>query len=443
LVEATILKKVASAGRRLGNAIVHRTRPWRNAGVDHLKDLFALVRVGVRRFALVEGQAASCSGRKRILIIDELVPDPLFGAGYPRAFEIVRSLVKAGHQVSVYPMTSKPAEIARMTSMLAGAVSFYPGEGWRGLRRLLWTEGTTFDTLFISRPDPMRCFVDTTWRPSRRSVAPPVIYDSEAVLSQREARRRALFGPAWSDDEYNAALDAELGLARSASAVTAVSRRDGLVIQSVLKTPVFVLPHSVDARAGTIPFEERKDFLFVGRLTGSSFYSPNVDSVVWFVTQVMPILDELMGSSYKFHIAGLIDAPELAGLLSDRVVLHGVVENLDPLYGRCRVFVAPTRFAAGIPLKVVEALGRGVPCVVTPLLAEQLSLESDALPTGASPRQFAEQCMILHTDPEAWHRARDSGIAHVRRSYSPDAFDRVVTEAFGYVDGLRRPRTGP
>jgi glycosyltransferase involved in cell wall biosynthesis len=274
-------------------------------------------------------------------------------------------------------------------------------------------------------------------------VTPPVIYDSEAVLSQREARRRALFGPAWSDDEYNAALDAELGLARSASAVTAVSRRDGLVIQSVLKTPVFVLPHSVDARAGTIPFEERKDFLFVGRLTGSSFYSPNVDSVVWFVTQVMPILDELMGSSYKFHIAGLIDAPELAGLLSDRVVLHGVVENLDPLYGRCRVFVAPTRFAAGIPLKVVEALGRGLPCVVTPLLAEQLSLESDALPTGASPRQFAEQCMILHTDPEAWHRARDSGIAHVRRSYSPDAFDRVVTEAFGYVDGLRRPRTGP
>jgi glycosyltransferase involved in cell wall biosynthesis len=442
LVVATILKKVASGGRRLRNAIVHRTRPWRNAGVDHLKDVFALVRVGVRRFALVERPAANGSGRKRILMIDELVPDPLFGAGYPRAFEIIRSLVKAGHQVSVYPMTSKPAEIARMTSMLAGAVSFYPGEGSRGLRRLLWTEGTTFDTLFISRPDPMRCFVDTAWRLSRRSLAPPVIYDSEAVLSQREARRRALFGPAWSDDEYKAALDAELGLARSASAVTAVSRRDGSVIQSVLEAPVFVLPHSVDAKGDTIPFEERNDFLFVGRLTGSSFHSPNVDSVVWFVTRVMPVLDELMGSSYKFHIVGLVDAPELAGLLSDRVVLHGVVENLDPLYGRCRVFVAPTRFAAGIPLKVVEALGQGIPCVVTPLLAEQLSIEGDALPTGASAREFAEQCKLLHTDPTAWKRARDSGIEHVQRSYSPEAFDRVLTEAFDYVDGLRRPCTG-
>jgi glycosyltransferase involved in cell wall biosynthesis len=437
-----MFKKVARGGRRVRNGIVHRARRLRLAAVEDLKDAFALIRVVLRRFPLFARPVANGTAPKRILMIDELVPDPLFGAGYPRAFEIVRSLVKAGHQVSVYPMTSKPAEIARMTSMLAGSVSFYPGEGSRGLRRLLWTEGTRFDTLFISRPHVMRCFVDTTRRMSRRSRRPPVIYDSEAVLSQREARRRALFGPAWSDEEYNAALGLELGLARSASAVTAVSRRDGLVIQSVLEAPVFVLPHSVGAKAGTRAFEERMDFLFVGRLTGSSLHSPNVDSVVWFVTQVMPLLDELMGAGYKLHIVGLMDAPEIAGLLSDRVVLHGVVENLDLLYGRCRVFVAPTRFAAGIPLKVVEAWAHGIPCVVTPLLAEQLSVDGGVLPTGASPRQFAEQCKILHSDPSAWKRARDSGMAHVERSYSPEAFDRVLTEAFDYVDGLRRPCTG-
>ena len=35
----------------------------------------------------------------------------------------------------------------------------------------------------------------------------------------------------------------------------------------------------------------------------------------------------------------------------------------------CKVFIAPTRFAAGIPHKVHEATANGIPCVTTELLA--------------------------------------------------------------------------
>ncbi|MEG8026173.1 glycosyltransferase family 4 protein [Sphingomonas aurantiaca] len=129
----------------------------------------------------------------------------------------------------------------------------------------------------------------------------------------------------------------------------------------MLDAPVFVLPHPVAIRAGTAPFGDRQDFLFVGRLTGSSSQSPNIDSVTWFLTAVMPVLDSLIGTGYRLHVVGRVESAEIEALASDRVVLHGVVEDLQPLYDRCRVFVAPTRYAAGIPLKVVEAMGEGFP----------------------------------------------------------------------------------
>jgi glycosyltransferase involved in cell wall biosynthesis len=52
----------------------------------------------------------------------------------------------------------------------------------------------------------------------------------------------------------------------------------------------------------------------------------------------------------------------------------GHVGNLVPLYENCKVFVASTRFATGIPWKVHEAMAHGIPCVISQLLADQLGV---------------------------------------------------------------------
>lgn len=441
-----------------------KARLGRATMVEGVKDVLAYARAayrGVVRKRARPARGGQAGAQKHVLMIDDLVPDPLFGAGYPRAFAIVQSLVAAGHRVSFYPMRSSPADIDRMTTAFAGAVLFHPGAGARGLRRLLWTHGADVDSLFISRPMPMAAFVQAGWqagaKAGRRSAQ--VVYDAEAVLAPREARRRALFDTRWSDQDYQVAIADELAVARTADAVTAVGEGDAATIRSVLDAPVFVLPHPVAIRAGTAPFGDRQDFLFVGRLTGSSSQSPNIDSVTWFLTAVMPVLDSLIGTGYRLHVVGRVESAEIEALASDRVVLHGVVEDLQPLYDRCRVFVAPTRYAAGIPLKVVEAMGEGIPCVVTPLLADQLALPPQpgtAQPETGQPetgqphdvpvdrqtgdtgaRQFAENCARLYTDQAAWQAARDSGTAHVTRCFSQEAFDTVLHDVLRQGD---RPR---
>lgn len=364
--------------------------------------------------------------RYRVLIIDDLVPDPLFGAGYPRAFAITRALLDAGHLVDYYPMQASRADLSRMRRSLEGAI-FHPGEGARGLRRLLWRKGSSFDALFVSRPAPMQSLIDAHWEPAS-GTAPAVIYDAEAVISPRELRRRSLFGPSWSPEDYEIALAAELELARSAQAITAVGEGDARIIRSVLDVPVFVLPHPVTIRSGLPSFAERRDILFVGRLTGPASNSPNVDSVLWFLDEIMPLLDRMIGTDYRVHIAGRLDASPIAAKASSRIVLHGVVEDLQTLYDESRLFVAPTRYAAGIPLKVVEAMGEGIPCVATPLLAEQLGTNGMALATGATPADFARECARLYTDAQAWQNAQAGGHAYVERSCSPCAFRQVLAD---------------
>jgi glycosyltransferase involved in cell wall biosynthesis len=419
--------------QRLLNALRYRLRAGRIVIADAAKDVAIRVRMALRRRPA--GSRARADTR-HILFVDDLPPDPLFGAGYPRAFEMVRSLVRMGHRVSMYPMTSTRADMARMRDLYGEAVRFHAGGGARGLRRLLWRYGDDFDILLISRPAPMRA-----WNGLGRSSSPdaraiPVIYDAEALLAPRERRRRALFGPAWSDDGYGAALSSELALIADADAITVVGHEDAATVHAAFDVPVFILPHSIEVRDATPGFDVRRDILFVGRLTGTSADSPNVDSLVWFLREVMPLLDDLIGTDYHFHIVGRTDAPELAA--SDRVILHGVVEELAPLYDRCRIFVAPTRYAAGIPLKVLEAMGQGIACVATPLLAEQLGCNTAALPNGGDPRAFAEQCHRLYTDPAAWTATRDAAAAYLARNCSPTMFDRVLGDA---LDSVARPTT--
>jgi len=398
---------------------------------DAIKDVVLEAQLALR---LIEGGRTS---RRRqgqglhVLMVDDLVPDPLFGAGYPRAYAITRSLVDAGHHVDFYPMQASRADLARMNKAFAGSVCFHLGERGRGLRRLLRRDGDRFDLLFVSRTTPMQALLQARWRPTGGVTR--VIYDAEAVLTPREARRRVLFGTAWSEADYRAALAAELGLAADVQAVTAVAQGDAEVIASAIDVPVFVLPHPVSVHPARSGFVERQDLLFVGRLTGERSESPNVDSILWFAAEVMPELDRLIGTQYRLHIVGRVEAPAITALVSNRIVLHGVVEDLHPIYDRCRLFVAPTRYAAGIPLKVVEAMGEGIPCVVTPLLAEQLAARDGALAIGDGAGDFASQCARLYRDAETWLAVRDAGAAHVRRFCSPAAFDLALGDVLAHI----------
>ena len=387
------------------------------------RDLLVTLELAVRsrRPTGPDGRGEGC----RILVIDDAVPDPLFGFGFPRMFEIVTALARAGHRVTMYPLRSEPHDLRRLNELCAGLVRFVPGEGVRGLRRLLRRDGSSLDLVLVSRPDPMSALREAGWRHAGHK--PFVAYDMEAVTTPREATRRQLFSQAWTSREEADVLAKEVGVAAGADAVVAVTQVDRSLIANHLDLPGLVISYPCRFAPSTARFAARKDLLFVGRMTGSAAHYPNVDAVAWLVREVMPRLDGLLGKPYRLHLVGSFDQ-EATALASDRVILHGAVDDIARFYEECRVFVAPTRYAAGVPIKVIETIGRGLPAVVTPLLAGQIGGEGHGFTHDPSAAAFAAACARLYTDEESWQSARDYGLALAQQRFSQASFDRALGE---------------
>ena len=121
---------------------------------------------------------------------------------------------------------------------------------------------------------------------------------------------------------------------------------------------VEILGNSVVPNPTGRSFEARSGLLFAGSLVDDA--GPNVDSVVWFVRQVLPLLREKLGPDLRLTVAGRHASPRLAALVGPSVVALGLVDDLRPHYDSHRIFVAPTRFGAGIPLKVHHAAAAGL-----------------------------------------------------------------------------------
>jgi glycosyltransferase involved in cell wall biosynthesis len=98
------------------------------------------------------------------------------------------------------------------------------------------------------------------------------------------------------------------------------------------------------------------------------------------------------------------------------------------------LFVVPTRYSAGIPLKLLEATAHGLPAVVTPLTATQLGWrENHDFLVGRDPEDFAKKVIDLYTSKELFETIRQNALERLQQDYSPDQFrttlQHVLTSA--------------
>jgi O-antigen biosynthesis protein len=127
-----------------------------------------------------------------------------------------------------------------------------------------------------------------------------------------------------------------------------------------------------------------------------------------------------------FMVAGM-NKVDFSAVTNGQVQILGKVPDLTPLYDESRIFIAPTRFSAGIPHKIHEAAARGIPVVATSLLAQQLGWSDGVqLLVADDPKKFAEQCIRLYRDPRLWEQIRQNALEQVRQECSPIAFENTL-----------------
>ena len=114
----------------------------------------------------------------------------------------------------------------------------------------------------------------------------PIIYDAEALYTEREVLRRRLKGNPWSKRDYRNALAKELALTKKAQTVLTVSEHERSLFAAKTHAKVRVLAHGIVATPDPRSFSQCHGMLFVGALDDSSEVSPNVNSLIWFAVNV-------------------------------------------------------------------------------------------------------------------------------------------------------------
>ena len=233
----------------------------------------------------------------------------------------------------------------------------------------------------------------------------------------------------------------ELGVAGRAEAslfVTHAETRRFLAHKSGKWARVLTVPNGVDSDFFSPEHDFDSPFARGERpvvFTGSMDYWPNVDGVVWFAREVLPVLRK-QDPAVRFYVVGM--NPDLAvRALADNpaIVVTGRVPDVRPYLQHAATVVAPLRVARGVQNKVLEAMAMGKPVVTTPAcLAGIAAREGADLEVAADAGTFAaklQACMDPAKGEAIGRLARARVLSDYTWRASYKLLDELLTPAAG------------
>jgi len=180
--------------------------------------------------------------------------------------------------------------------------------------------------------------------------------------------------------------------------------------------------------------------------TGVMDYRPNVDAVVWFCNEILPVIQAEIAEA-SFTICGSRPTSTVLNLARQRgVAVTGWVPDTRPYLDRAEVFVAPLRMARGVQNKLLEALAMGLPCVASTAAWSGTTIaQGEGILGTDNPRKFAEHVVRLlrHGDWRAdmARRARTAAEANYRWEAQMARLDQVIAAVSQPLPLIRDPGT--
>jgi len=135
------------------------------------------------------------------------------------------------------------------------------------------------------------------------------------------------------------------------------------------------------------PYKENESVIL---FTGAMDYWANVDAIIWFVEQVLPLLREEQAGVVLYIVGSnpIAKVKELQSLAD--VIVTGRVEDMRPYLQFSKAVIAPLRIARGIQNKVLEAMAMGKPVVATSQAMEGIDAQTSGVRVEDTPHYFCK-----------------------------------------------------
>lgn len=252
------------------------------------------------------------------------------------------------------------------------------------------------------RPANVKCVVDFT-------DAMTLLFDRKLQYTRNPLSRVITFWERRTQPLF------ETQIAPTFDACLLCSPIDAAIVRTtVASEKVHVIPNMVDTDEFVPKTREGSPRLI---FTGTLSYFPNMDSLLWFVREILPLVRrEITG--VETLVIGAKPGREVLGLHGNQGIhVVGAVERMsDHLYAD-DIFVCPLRVGAGVRNKILEAMSAGMAVVSTTLGAEGIPIQDGLdIALADDPISFAEKTIALLRDQKAKRRlgeqARETVIEH-------------------------------
>jgi glycosyltransferase involved in cell wall biosynthesis len=151
--------------------------------------------------------------------------------------------------------------------------------------------------------------------------------------------------------------------------------------------------------------------------TGTMDYHPNVSSLLYFVSEVLPQIWRER-PDVRLQIVGARPTAEIRRLASARIEVTGLVPSLDRYLQTATVALAPIRYAGGLQNKVIEAFLMQTPVVASSVAVDGLDVTHEReVMIADTPRDFASAVIRLLSDPDLRRRIGGAGRRYVEQRH--------------------------
>jgi GT2 family glycosyltransferase/glycosyltransferase involved in cell wall biosynthesis len=172
---------------------------------------------------------------------------------------------------------------------------------------------------------------------------------------------------------------------------------------------------------------------------GSFRHLPNQVALDWFARSVLPLIVAKLPRA-KLLVAGSEPPPH--HVLPDpanAIELLGFVEDVQPLFSSCALFVCPIRSGSGVRVKLLEAFASGIPVVSTRLGAEGLAREDGEFCALADePEAFAARAVELLEDSSLAARMAARARREVETNWDTTVITRRLVAKYGEIVQRKR-----
>ncbi|MEO8485648.1 MAG: glycosyltransferase [Betaproteobacteria bacterium] len=361
---------------------------------------------------------ADRGARKRVLVVDANMLTPDRDSGSMRMLAILELIGELGGKATFVADNLEYVEPYVSALQERGVEVLY--RPWiTSIAELLAKRGREFDVVVLSRH-----YVASKHLGAVRQFAPRAraVFDTVDLHFLRSERQAALDGsrdPEATDRER----EQELELVRRADLTLVVSpvERD-LLAQLQPGAHVDVLSNIHEPMQRGVPFGEREGIVFIGGFR----HPPNVDAVLWYAREVQPLVRGRLHGVVT-TIVGADPPANVRALARPDLAIAGYVGDVEPVFTKARLSIAPLRYGAGVKGKVNLAMSYGVPVVATSAAVEGMHLghNVDVL-VADHPQAVADAIVAAYGDEKLWNRLSRAGVENIRRHFSREAAKRAL-----------------